>query len=154
VSADWSELTIGELAQRAGLATSAIRYYERVGMLPPAERVSGQRRYGEDAVARLAFIAAAQNAGFTLREIRELADRADDEHGFAAPMRELSVRKLPEVRAAIERAEAMRSWLEVAGGCDCESLEDCTLFPQPGDGVSALTVVQVSPGSSCRRVIT
>src|ERR687889_574877 len=95
LSTDWSELTIGELAQRAGLATSAIRYYERVGMLPPAERVSGQRRYGEDAVARLAFIAAAQNAGFTLREIRELADRAEDEHGFAAPMRELSLRKLP-----------------------------------------------------------
>jgi MerR family redox-sensitive transcriptional activator SoxR len=154
VPTDWPELTIGELARRAGLATSAIRYYERVGMLPPAERVSGQRRYGEDALARLAFIAAAQNAGFTLREIRELADRADDEHGFAAPMRELSARKLPEVRAAIERAEAMSSWLEVAGGCDCGSVEECTLFPQPGDGVAALTVVQVSAGSGCRRGTT
>jgi MerR family transcriptional regulator, redox-sensitive transcriptional activator SoxR len=154
LSANPPELTIGQLAQRAGLATSAIRYYERVRLLPPAERVSGHRRYGEDALARLAFIAAAQNAGFTLREVRELADRADGEGGFAAPMRELSARKLPEVRAAIERAEAMSTWLEVAGGCECGNIEDCTLFPQPGDDVPALTVVHVSPGSSCRRATT
>jgi len=152
VSAGWPDLTIGELARRAGLATSAIRYYERVGLLPPAERVSGQRRYGEDAVGRLSFIAAAQNAGFTLREIRELADRADDAPGLAKPMRELSARKLPEVRAAIERAEAMRAWLEVAEGCECGSTDECALFPEPGDAAPPLTVLHVPPGSGCRRV--
>jgi len=148
--ADWPELTIGELAHRAGLATSAIRYYERVGLLPPAARVSGQRRYAEDAVARLAFIGAAQHAGFTLAEIRELADRAHDTRELAAPMRELSARKLPEVRAAIERAEEMRVWLEVASGCECGSPEDCTLFPQPEDGASHLPM-HITPGSGCRR---
>jgi MerR family transcriptional regulator, redox-sensitive transcriptional activator SoxR len=128
---DWPDLTIGQIARRAGVATSAIRYYECVGLLPAAERVSGQRRYGEDAVGRLAFIAAAQNAGFTLSEIRELGERTDASRDLAAPMRELSARKLPEVRAAIERAEAMRAWLEVASGCECASTEECALFPQP-----------------------
>ena len=150
MSADWPELTIGELAHRAGLATSAIRYYERVGLLPPAARVSGQRRYGEDAVARLAFIGAAQHAGFTLAEIRELADRTDDARELATPMRELSARKLPEVRAAIERAQEMRVWLEVASGCECGGTEECTLFPQPGDLASQLPL-HTPPGSSCRR---
>ena len=148
MSADWPELTIGELARRAGLATSAIRYYERVGLMPPAQRVSGQRRYHEDGLARLAFIGAAQEAGFTLAEIRELADRAEGR--LATPMRELSARKLPEVRAAIERAEEMRAWLEAASGCECDSTEDCALFPQPGDSASQLPVHTV-PGSSCRR---
>ena len=150
MSAAWPELTIGELAHKAGLATSAIRYYERVGLLPRAARVSGQRRYGEDALARLAFIDAAQHAGFTLAEIRELADRADDAQELARPMRELSARKLPEVRAAIERAQEMRVWLEVASGCECGSPQDCTLFPQPGDPASQLPL-HPTPDSSCRR---
>src|ERR671923_1495551 len=91
----WPELTIGEVARRAGVATSAIRYYERVGLLPPAERVSGQRRYGEETLGRLAFIGVAQNAGFSLREIRELVARAAEEDDLATPMRALSERKLP-----------------------------------------------------------
>ena len=150
MSADWPELTIGELAHRAGLATSAIRYYERVGLLPTAERVSGQRRYREDALARLAFIDAAQHAGFTLAEIRELADRTDDARELSTPMRELSARKLPAVRAAIERAQEMQVWLETASHCECDNTEDCTLFPQPGDPASHLPLY-TPPGSSCRR---
>ncbi|MFL5841199.1 MAG: MerR family transcriptional regulator [Thermoleophilaceae bacterium] len=70
-------LLIGELAQRAGLATPAIRYYESIGLLPEPYRVSGQRRYGDDTLKRLEFIAAAQHAGFTLREITELSDGFD-----------------------------------------------------------------------------
>ena len=150
MSNDWPEITIGELARRAGLATSAIRYYERVGLLAPADRVSGQRRYGEDTLRRLAFIAAAQNAGFTPAEIRELADRTRDDHELAGPIRELSARKLPEVRAAIARAESQRAWLEAAEACDCGSAEDCTLFPQPGDAQSQLPMHRTH-GSGCRR---
>ena len=140
-----AELTIGEVARRAGVATSAIRYYERVGLLPAPYRVSGQRRYEEDVLGRLAFISVAQNAGFALREIRELAASAEGD--LAAPMRALSERKLPEVRAAIERAAAMEGWLEVASGCDCASPAECTLFDQPG----SIAVIQVPAGSSCRR---
>src|SRR3954464_11856155 len=83
-------LLIGELAERAGLATSAIRYYESIGLLPEPYRVSGQRRYGDDTIRRLEFIAAAQQAGLTLREITELADGFD--------VRALAQRKLPEVK--------------------------------------------------------
>src|SRR5687768_5719384 len=99
-----SQLTIGQLASRTGLATSAIRYYERRGVLPPAERVSGQRRYGPEAVRRLEIVGVAQRAGFTLDEARVLLDSG-------APLRELAARKLPEVEALIARAEEMRSWL-------------------------------------------
>src|SRR4051812_30699653 len=66
------ELTIGEVARRAGVATSQIRYYERIGMLPPPERLSGQRRYAPDVLGRLTFIGVAQSAGFKLREIKAL----------------------------------------------------------------------------------
>src|SRR5690606_37273051 len=58
-------LTIGQVADRAGIATSRIRYYERIGVLPPAERVAGRRRYGEETVRRLSLIDAAQRAGLT-----------------------------------------------------------------------------------------
>jgi MerR family redox-sensitive transcriptional activator SoxR len=65
-------MTIGQLAQRFGLKTSAIRYYERVGVLPPPARESGQRRYGQDAVRRLEVLEVAKRAGFTLDEARLL----------------------------------------------------------------------------------
>jgi DNA-binding transcriptional MerR regulator len=65
-------LTIGQLAQRFGLKTSAIRYYERIGVLPEPERHSGQRRYGADAIKRLEVLDIAKRAGFSLDEARVL----------------------------------------------------------------------------------
>src|SRR5713101_515049 len=65
-----SRMTIGEVAAHAGVNTSHIRYYEEVGVLPAAERVSGQRRYDEDVLHRLAIIDVAQRVGLTLDEIR------------------------------------------------------------------------------------
>jgi MerR family redox-sensitive transcriptional activator SoxR len=130
-------LLIGELAQRAGLATSAIRYYESIGLLPEPYRVSGQRRYGDDTLKRLEFIAAAQHAGFTLREITELSDRFD--------VRGLAQRKLPEVKAELKQARDRKRWLDTAAECACGSPDECTLF----DGASALEVVHVD---GCRRL--
>ena len=129
-------LLIGELAERAGLATSAIRYYESIGLLPEPYRVSGQRRYGDDALKRLEFIASAQRAGFTLREIAELSDGFD--------VRGLAARKLPEVKAELKKARERKRWLDAAAECECASPEECTLF----DGEGALQVVQVD---GCRR---
>jgi MerR family transcriptional regulator, redox-sensitive transcriptional activator SoxR len=129
-------LLIGELAKRAGLAPSAIRYYESIGLLPEPYRVSGQRRYGDDTLKRLEFIAAAQQAGFTLREIAELSDGFD--------VRGLAARKLPEVKAELKRARERKRWLDAASACDCPSPDDCTLF----DGEAALQVVHVD---GCRR---
>jgi MerR family redox-sensitive transcriptional activator SoxR len=130
-------LLIGELAEKAGVATSAIRYYESIGLLPEPYRVSGQRRYGDDTLARLHFIAAAQQAGFTLREIAELSDGFD--------VRALAQRKLPEVKAELKLARERKRWLDAASACDCGSPDECTLF----DGESALQLVHVD---GCRRV--
>jgi DNA-binding transcriptional MerR regulator len=120
-------LTIGQVASRVGLRASAIRHYERVGVLPDPERVNGQRRYDESIVERLNVIEVAQRAGFSLHEIAELL-RASDDANAAAELRELAERKLPDVQSLIDRAEAMRRWLEAATRCDCATVHVCGLF--------------------------
>jgi MerR family transcriptional regulator, redox-sensitive transcriptional activator SoxR len=145
---DPSQLTIGEVAQRAGVATSAIRYYESIGLLPAPDRLHGHRRYDPDVVGTLAFVGVAQSAGFKLDEIRELMAGAGGEDAMGDRMRELSRRKLAEVEAMLEQARAMKGWLEVANACDCGSPEECSLFPAPGEATNALTVIHVD---GCRR---
>jgi MerR family redox-sensitive transcriptional activator SoxR len=122
------DLTIGQLARRAGLNTSAIRYYERIGVLPPPARESGQRRYGEDAVRRLEVVEVAKRAGFTLDEARVLLERSEAGSPAFEALRELAERKLPEVDALIARAKAMRAWLAAATDCSCTSFDACELF--------------------------
>ncbi|MDQ2759508.1 MAG: MerR family transcriptional regulator [Actinomycetota bacterium] len=123
-----NELTIGEVAARAGINTSRIRYYERVGVLPHAERgTGGQRRYAPAVLDRLALIDVAQRAGLTLEEIRELT--GSENHGER--IRALAERKLPAVEALIARAEAMRAWLQAAQSCDCATVDVCSLFTNP-----------------------
>src|SRR5215207_2645967 len=121
-------LTIGQLAQRFGLNTSAIRYYEANGVLPEPARVSGQRRYGPDAVRRLEVLDVAKRAGFTLDEARTLLQKADAGTPAFEALRELAAHKLPEVDALIERARAIREWLLTATDCSCTSLDVCALF--------------------------
>ncbi len=121
-------LTIGQVAAGAGINTSAIRYYERVGVLPRPERRSGQRRYTDETVRRLAVIDVAKRAGFTLDEARALLAAEDGGGPAHERLRDLAQRKLPEIEALIDRAEAMKRWLTVASGCDCETLDVCGLF--------------------------
>jgi MerR family transcriptional regulator, redox-sensitive transcriptional activator SoxR len=121
-------LTIGEVARRAGLNTSAIRYYEARGVLPEPERDSGRRRYTEETVRRLHVIEIAKRAGFTLDEARVLLSTEDDGSPASEQIRALALRKLPDVDALIARAEAMRDWLQTATGCNCETLDVCGLF--------------------------
>ena len=148
------ELTIGEVARRAGVATSSIRYYERIGLLPVPEREGGQRRYDSDVLGKLGFIGVAQSAGFKLREIDELIKGVDGDNGLSEQMRSLSTQKLGEVDALLERTKAMKGWLEVAKECGCATPAECSLFPAPGEGLPAadlaLRVVSVD-GKSCRR---
>jgi DNA-binding transcriptional MerR regulator len=148
---DWPELTIGEVARSAGVATSSIRYYESIGLLPEPDRMHGQRRYGKDVLGRLAFIDVAQSAGFKLEEIRELVDGVDGANGMGDHMRSLSIRKLDEVEALLERTRAMKGWLEVAQNCGCASPEECTLFPSADERTGfALPLVHQRAGG-CRR---
>lgn len=121
-------LSIGEVAERAGIAISAIRYYERNGLLPEAERVSGQRRFTEETVQRLGTIDVAKQAGFSLDEVRVLLTSIDEGAPAHEHLQALATRKLPEVEALIERAQRMRDWLTTAEACGCESLDACGLF--------------------------
>jgi MerR family transcriptional regulator, redox-sensitive transcriptional activator SoxR len=120
-------LTIGEVAHRAGVRPSHIRYYEEVGVLPPPERHNGQRRYREDVLHRLSIVDVAQRAGLSLDEIRELTGAAH----VGERIRELADRKLPDIEALIERAQAVKRWLEVARACDCDTVDVCGLFVDP-----------------------
>jgi MerR family redox-sensitive transcriptional activator SoxR len=124
---DEASLTIGQVAAAVGLNASAVRYYERRGVMPKAARASGQRRYRPDAIARLRTIQAAQQVGLSLTEITQLLAGADN-GASAEVLRELAERKLPDVEALIERARKMKGWLELAAECRCTSLDVCDLF--------------------------
>jgi MerR family transcriptional regulator, redox-sensitive transcriptional activator SoxR len=121
------DLTIGEVARRTGLRPSAVRYYESVGILPVARRVNGQRRFGAEVVRLLDTVRFAQDAGFSVAEIRTLF------HGFGAHVpasarwRQLADRKLAELDALVARAERMRRALLLARECGCLRVEDCAL---------------------------
>ncbi|MEO8091365.1 MAG: MerR family transcriptional regulator [bacterium] len=148
------ELTIGEVAQRAGVATSSIRYYERIGLLPEPDRLGGQRRYEAEVLGKLGFIGVAKSAGFKLREIKELVNGVDGANGLGEPMRSLSSQKLGEVEALLERTKAIKGWLEVAKECGCATPAECALFPAAGEDPQGadltLPVVRVG-GKDCRR---
>jgi MerR family redox-sensitive transcriptional activator SoxR len=124
-------MTIGKVAARAGIRVSHIRYYEEVGVLPQPERVSGQRRYDEDVLRRLSIIDIAQRAGMTLDEIRELTGPRLRDESAGQRLRELAGHKLPHIEALIERAQAVKSWLELAVSCDCQTVDVCGLFVDP-----------------------
>jgi MerR family redox-sensitive transcriptional activator SoxR len=110
-----SSLSIGEVSRRSGKAASAIRYYESIGLLPPARREHGGRRFfPEETVRTLHVIDTARGAGLTLEEIRVLLEGGEPLHVIAA-------RRL----AALD---AQRTWLEHASACTCVDLDDCALF--------------------------
>ena len=147
---DGAELTIGEVARRAGVATSLIRYYESIGLLREPDRLHGHRRYDTDVLGRLAFIGVAQSAGFKLAEIKELVGGIDDGEALSDNIRTLSVRKLDEVEELLERARTMKGWLEVAQTCGCATPDECTLFAVPSDEPISLALIHVE-GQDCRR---
>ena len=103
--ADEPLLTIGQVAERAGLNTSHIRFYERVGVLPEPERVAGQRRYRDEVLHRLSIIDVAQRAGLTLEEIAPLTGPDNRSADASRHIRALADDKLPHIDALIARAE-------------------------------------------------
>jgi MerR family transcriptional regulator, redox-sensitive transcriptional activator SoxR len=127
-----SALPIGEIARRAGLRPSAVRYYERVGLLRPVPRTGGQRRYDSSALHRLSAIRLAQRAGFSLDEIKRLfeAERLPGGAGWRA----LVESKLAEVRARIDEAQMMERMLLESLECGCEAFDECPLVEVPNAG--------------------
>ena len=121
-------MPIGEVARRAGLSQSAIRYYEAEGLLPAPERTSGRRSFRPDVVDRLRVIRMARDLGFTLDDIRTLLDGFAPETPPPERWHQLARRKLPEINALIQRATAMKGLLEKGLRCDCVSVQDCILY--------------------------
>ena len=121
-----SQLTISEVARRVGLTPSAIRYYERLGILPRAERVSGQRRYDTRVLYRLAVVQRARQAGFTLDEIKALFGGFAEGTPADSRWRRLADRKLTELNALAKRIAAMQALLErLRVNCHCKTFEVC-----------------------------
>ena len=125
-------MSIGEVARRAGVRPSALRYYESVGLLPAPERTNGRRRYdGEvlrEVLDRLAVVRVAQQAGFTLSEIRTLLDGFCEDTPPSERWRLLAEEKLPEVENLVQRALDMKRLLERGMRCECLRLEECALI--------------------------
>jgi len=113
-------LTIGEVARRSGLRDSAIRYYERAGILPTPMRLSGQRRYTEAVLGRLAVLRRAKDCGLTLEEAKGLFE---DSGRPSERWQRIAKKKIAELDAMMGRIEQMRDLLQRR--CECADLDEC-----------------------------
>src|SRR6267143_940540 len=121
-----AQLTISQVARQIRLRPSAIRYYERIGRLPPAERLSGQRRYDPTVLYRWAIIQLARPLGFTLSEIRHLFFGFRDITRASERWRTLSQRKLAELDHLMDGIKAVRGVLKkLMTRCRCDTLDQC-----------------------------
>jgi MerR family redox-sensitive transcriptional activator SoxR len=126
------DLAIGEVARRAGIRPSALRYYESIHLLPAPRRVAGRRRYDENTIQMLRVIQLAQQAGFTVAEIQTLLHGFAPETPPAARWQPLARQKLAELDALIERAQRMQQILRAGLNCGCLRLEDCAIALEKG----------------------
>jgi MerR family transcriptional regulator, redox-sensitive transcriptional activator SoxR len=116
---------IGEIARKVGIATSAIRYYESIGLLPPSQRISGKRRYDESILEKLKVIQLAQQVGFSIAEIQNLLHDFPVDTPPSERWQSLAGKKLQEVDELIQRAQLMKAMLEQTLQCECATMEDC-----------------------------
>ena len=132
------ELAIGEVAERSGLAVSAIRFYEDKGLVTSGRTTGGQRRFRRDVLRRLAFIQAAQRVGLRLDEIAGALALLPADAGPTGPeWRELSAEWRPLLDERIALLIALRDQLDHCIGCGCLSLDRCRLS-NPGDRAARL----------------
>ncbi len=117
-----AHLTIGAVADATGLAVSAVRYYDEIGLVPAASRVGGKRRFRQDAVGRVAFIRRAQEAGFTLVEISLILDDT------AGGWRDLVDSKVAELISRRSRLDQMIARLGEVRTCGCDAVAHCPGF--------------------------
>ena len=118
-------MKIGELARSAGLNASAIRYYEKIGLLGPADRVNGQRRYSSDALDRILLIRFAGEMDFTLGEIKLFLSGLRDNTPVGPRWKKLAGRKIIEMQAQIVRQRRLLKVLNRLQHCRCVSLKQC-----------------------------
>jgi len=118
-------LSIGEVARRARVRPSALRYYEKVGLVAPPPREHGRRRYAPTVFHALAVIAAAKQAGFTIAEMQRLVAGFEPDVPAAARWRILAEEKERELATVIQEARRKRALLKKALRCRCQDLEEC-----------------------------
>lgn len=125
------QMTIGQVARRAGVGVETVRFYEREGLLnKPARRESGYRQYDEEVVARLRFIRRAKDLGFTLNEIKELIALSNDPDATRADLRRRAEAKIADIEARVRDLLRIKTALEaLAESCDGHgSLEGCPIL--------------------------
>ncbi|MGA8295884.1 MAG: MerR family transcriptional regulator [Acidimicrobiales bacterium] len=118
-------MTIGEVAARAGIAPSAIRYYEKAGLLKAPHRVNGRRVYSAEVEHQLIVILFSKATGFTLPEIKLLLHGFPEKTTASARWKRLARGKIVEMERILARAGAMKEMLESLMGCRCRKLEQC-----------------------------
>ena len=128
-----SELTIGELAERSGVAASALRFYEERGLIESMRTATGHRRYPRAVLRRIAFIVFAQKIGLSLEDVAtELALLPRHQVPTSADWAKLSTRWMHQIDARIDELNRLRVGLTECIGCGCLSLQKCRLA-NPGD---------------------
>lgn len=123
-----AQLTIGEVARQAGVRPSTLRYYESIGLIPEPVRISGQRRYDAGVLQRLEIIHTAQQAGFTLAELRVLFDDVLNAGNTPARWHDLIQRKHHELSRLLLNVTSMKMLLEDIMDCDDTQLADCIFW--------------------------
>lgn len=118
-------MTIGEVAAKATIATSAIRYYERSGLLKQPLRKNGRRVYSEGVLHQLVIIEFAKETGFTLSEIKLLLHGFPENTPASARWKKMAREKIHELDVALAKTKAMRDMLEAMTSCRCRKLEQC-----------------------------
>ncbi|HEY6268729.1 MAG TPA: MerR family transcriptional regulator [Candidatus Acidoferrum sp.] len=118
-------MKIGQLARAANLNASAIRYYEKCGLLAAPHRIGGQRRYPVDAVHRVLLIRFASDMGFSLSEIKLFLSGLRDNTPVGPRWKKLADRKILEIEATLERSLRLKSLLQHLLHCRCTSLQVC-----------------------------
>ena len=118
-------LNIGELASKVGVQTSAIRYYESIGLLPKPPRASGWRRYESNMIDRLQVIHTARELGFGLADIRLLLDGFPKATRPSKRWSKFAKSKMAEIEETIARATALKDLLQAGLNCTCENIELC-----------------------------
>ncbi len=132
-----SGLTISQIADRTGLAPSAIRYYETQELVFPHRSDTGQRRYERADIRRLSFVMIAQNLGFSIAQIRAaLAGLPENRTPTKADWEKLSAQFRADLDARITQMQALRDKLDGCIGCGCLSLQTCKLY-NPEDRIKS-----------------
>jgi MerR family redox-sensitive transcriptional activator SoxR len=122
-------VTIGEFARRAGVAASALRYYEELGLISSVRSAGGQRRYARVMLRRVAFIRAAQTVGLSLADVRAALARLPDERTpNKADWNKVSATWIRRIDERIAELEQVRATLNGCVGCGCLSLRTCRLY--------------------------